>query len=81
MSVSKWAWTPACDKGICVGECDRCDKAKWTDVVEVVRCKDCIHHKPLAILEGEHICEVHNWQSGEDDFCSFAERREDGEIR
>lgn len=43
----------------------------------LVRCRDCIHHKPLAILEGEHICEVHNWQSEEDDFCSFAERRED----
>jgi hypothetical protein len=27
MSVSKWKWTPECDKGICVGDCDECDKA------------------------------------------------------
>lgn len=25
-----------------------------TDVEEVVRCRDCLHHKPLAILEGGH---------------------------
>ena len=28
MSVSKWKWTPECDRGICVGDCDLCDKAK-----------------------------------------------------
>ena len=28
MSVSKWKWTPECDKGICVGDCDLCDKAE-----------------------------------------------------
>ena len=27
MSVSKWKWTPECDRGICVGDCDQCDKA------------------------------------------------------
>ena len=30
MSVSKWRWTPECDKGICVGDCDLCDKAEVT---------------------------------------------------
>ena len=45
------------------------------DVEEVVRCKDCLHHKPLEILEGGHICEVFNRQSRGYDFCSFAERR------
>jgi len=28
MSVSKWKWTPECDRGICVGDCDLCDKAE-----------------------------------------------------
>ena len=45
------------------------------DVEKVVRCRDCLHHKPLEILEGGHICEVFNWQSRDYDFCSFAERR------
>jgi len=28
VSVSKWKWTPECDRGICVGDCDLCDKAE-----------------------------------------------------
>jgi len=27
MSASKWKWTPECDRGICIGDCDRCDRA------------------------------------------------------
>ena len=39
MSVSKWAYTEACDRGICVGDCDLCDKevptfGKWIPVDE-----------------------------------------------
>lgn len=44
------------------------------DVVEVVRCKDCIHHKPFPFSD-EHICDVFDWESEDKDFCSFAERR------
>lgn len=44
------------------------------DVVEVVRCKDCIHHKPFPFSD-EHICDVFDWKSEDKDFCSFAERR------
>ena len=47
------------------------------DMEKVVRCRECLHHKPLEILEGGHICEVFNWQSRDYDFCSFAERRTD----
>lgn len=50
------------------------DNAPTADVVEVVRCKDCIHHKPFPFSE-EHICDVFDWKSEDDDFCSFAERR------
>ena len=29
MSVSKWAYDPeVCDHGICVGDCDLCDRYK-----------------------------------------------------
>ena len=40
-----------------------------------IPCAECLHYKPLAVIENGHICEVHNWQSKADDFCSFAERR------
>ena len=26
MSCSKWMWTEACDHGVCVGDCDLCDR-------------------------------------------------------
>ena len=28
MSVSRWRWTPECDKGICIGDCDLCEKTE-----------------------------------------------------
>lgn len=32
MSVSKWAYDPEhCDHGVCVGDCDRCDRDIDTD--------------------------------------------------
>ena len=46
--------------------------------LELVRCKDCIHHKPFMPCEDwrqEYICDVFEWKSEDDDFCSFAERR------
>lgn len=49
---------------------------KRQDTVEILPCAECLHYKPLAILENGHICEVHNWQSKACDFCSFAERSE-----
>ena len=56
-------------------ELDRiCEKCPLNEL-EVIPCAECFHYKPLAILEGGRICEVHNWQSKGDDFCSFAERR------
>ena len=56
------------------------DNAPTADVVEVVRCKDCIHHKPFMPCEDwrqEYICDVFEWKSEDDDFCSFAERRKE----
>lgn len=26
MSVDKWRWTPDCDRDVCVGDCDLCNK-------------------------------------------------------
>ena len=50
-----------------------------SDVVEVVRCKDCVYYRCLTIMGSmpRMMCSVFNWQSTEDDFCSFAEMRGD----
>ena len=52
------------------------------DAVEVVRCKDCKHWKPIH----EHIphmeCNIfcgaydHGYPTGADDFCSYGERKD-----
>lgn len=31
MSVSKWLWTPDCDYGICINDCDHCEKAEFKE--------------------------------------------------
>lgn len=59
-----------------IGIAQLLDAQPTADVVEVVRCKDCIHHKPFPFSD-EHICDVFDWESEDKDFCSFAERRND----
>ena len=51
-------------------------KECWRDggnVVEVVRCKNCVHWKKSNTLPPR--CEVFDWFSKKNDYCSFAERR------
>ena len=40
------------------------------DVVEVVRCKDCIQHVPVSCF-----CRMAGWTTRDEDFCSFAVKR------
>lgn len=40
---------------------------------EMIRCKDCVHHKPFM---GAYQCDVHGWVNTEEDYCSFGERKE-----
>jgi hypothetical protein len=50
---------------------------KWLPAVsEIIRCKDCIHWKHSDVRK--NYCEVFDWMNTADDFCSFAERRTDG---
>ena len=52
--------------------------APLRNVVEVVRCKDCINYKYIDNFGWS--CCVFDWASKEDDYCSmFAERKEDVE--
>lgn len=57
---------------------DMIDQRPTADVVEVVRCKDCIHHKEQKRRNGIAIYEC-DFISGlflDDDFCSRGERKE-----
>lgn len=45
------------------------------DAVPVVRCKDCLHYRPMVAFDGEGMCDVFDWKSEPMDYCSFAERK------
>lgn len=53
-------------------------EAPTADVVEVVRCKDCIHCKEEISQCGLYRCTalVHSQAVNADHFCSYGERRE-----
>jgi hypothetical protein len=42
--------------------------------LEVVRCKDCKHSRPM-IFDGYYLCKRHHVVRKADDFCSRGERR------
>lgn len=48
------------------------------DAVEVVRCKDCKHWDMVDLHFHKNICSKLMRPCDESDFCSWAERREDG---
>ena len=46
------------------------------DVVEVVRCKDCKHaYMPPPKRKNAEWCSWHETEVGNDDFCSYGEKR------
>ena len=51
---------------------------KSLDIVEVVRCKDCIHYESDG--GAMMVCNVTDMVCDNDDYCSYGERREDGEA-
>lgn len=53
--------------------------APTVDAVEVVRCKDCKHNS-LNRISGNAYCDLGIRLCHLDDFCSYGERRDDGEI-
>ena len=52
---------------------DGIEKEQTVDAVSVVRCKDCRHRKESYTLPPR--CEVFDWFSKKNDYCSFAERK------
>ena len=72
-----------CDKGSRCLDCPiinenagQCEH--MTEVIEVVRCKDCKHFgRYVCNPAGTKSvwCEINGWTFGEDDYCSYGERR------
>ena len=57
------------------------EEAPPVDVVEVVRCKDCIHYDFGVCLKiySDGAVSQYAWQArNEDDFCSYGERKDNG---
>ena len=46
------------------------------DAVEVIRCKDCKHWQKSVINYNEYVCYWGGYVKQEDDFCSWAVRKE-----
>jgi hypothetical protein len=72
--------------------CDNCDNAQavcphypckqYTAIdalpsaqPQIIHCAECTHWKHSAVRKS--YCEVFDWMSKAEDFCSFAERREE----
>lgn len=70
------------DKPYAEGECRGIDEALAivsnlpSAQPEITHCAECIHWKHSAVRKS--YCEVFDWMSKAEDFCSFAERRTDG---
>lgn len=55
--------------------------APTVDAVEVVRCKDCEYFLKAEVNGKDFlICQVTDKEIFEDDFCSYGERKENGEM-
>lgn len=55
-------------------------KLPIADVVEVVRCKDCMYKKNAETNhKGFLICSASGMEITDDDFCSYGERKRNGE--
>lgn len=83
--ISRYAAIDAVSKGCqewrgIFGRCEENLLALPSTQPEIIRCKDCKHGSP----NGQYGCRVYHYQKYEthdmkpDDFCSMAERREDG---
>ena len=58
----QWGWNDAIDAII--------NGTPTVDAVEVVRCKDCTHYHGVS-------CYVNEIEMGENDFCSWGERKDE----
>ena len=52
-------------------------KLERGEIAQVVRCKDCTHINDQQYHSDR--CALHGWLVNEDDFCSYGERKEQGD--
>jgi hypothetical protein len=72
--------------GVARVHCSQIDELPRSDVVEVVRCKDCAHYHEMKGFDYKgrkaHHCVWHSALRGENDYCSdgmrISERSENG---
>ncbi len=50
---------------------------KGFDVGELIRCRECKCWRPCQTDITEHVCHWGGFRKNEDDFCSWAERKEE----
>ena len=55
---------------------DALSRVPTVDAVPVIRCKDCKHWQKSVINYNEYVCYWGGYVKKEDDFCSWAERKE-----
>ena len=54
------------------------DEEPTVDAVPVVRCKDCIRWRRSKTNTAAKVCDWDRYEKTENDYCSWAKRREDG---
>ena len=67
------------DTADCLRDCiDLLDSIPAADVVEVVRCQDCVYARPLKEMNYDYLCRYWNGHScNQNQFCSQGKRKED----
>lgn len=78
-TVSKYPSAELCyaSKSGAEGAMNELDYVPKVDVVEVVRCKDCIYKQNAKInSKGFLICPGSGMEITDDDFCSYGKRKE-----
>lgn len=50
---------------------------KQIPVVELIRCKECVHWKYINSHQLSHQCNIFMWNSKEDSYCSLAARKDE----
>lgn len=67
------------DKGQPVGKALRAmlEKSPTVDAVPVIRCKDCIRWRRSKSDTAAMVCDWDWYEKTENDFCSWAKRRDD----
>ena len=74
-SFGKWQFANGFNMGLTAAEV--AIKKLPSAQPEIIRCKDCKHWQKSSINYNEYVCYWGGYVKQEDDFCSWAERKEE----